>query len=136
MNFCRLLTITSIYWFQERIFYQKRKRDIGGRGTDERKTVPFEMLLKLSPENLNDAVKGEHPQTIALILSYLPESNAADVLKLLPEDVKVEVAYRLTDLGDVSTEFIDELDQTMKNSLASTGTSSVNLMVSRHWHQF
>jgi len=105
-------------------FTKSAKGTLGEEELLKEKTVPFEMLLKLSPDNLNSAIKGEHPQTIALILSYVPENTAADVLKLLPEDIKVEVAYRLTDLGDVSTEFIDDLDQTMRKSLSSTGTSS------------
>ena len=105
-------------------FTKSAKGTLGEEVPVKEEMVPFEMLLKLPPENLNDAVKGEHPQTIALILSYLPESNAADVLKLLPENIKVEVAYRLTDLGDVSTEFIDDLDQTMRNSLSSAGTNT------------
>lgn len=105
-------------------FTNSVKGTLGEEEPLKEKTIPFEMLLKLSAENLNSAIKGEHPQTIALILSYIPESTAADVLKLLPEDIKVEVAYRLTDLGDVSTEFIDDLDQTMRNTLSSAGTSS------------
>ena len=106
-------------------FFAKSAREtLGEEEPVKEKTIPFETLVNMSPVNLNTAINGEHPQTIALILSYLPEGTAAEVLKLLPEDVKVEVAYRLTDLGDVPTELIYELDQTIKNTLSSTGTSS------------
>ncbi len=106
-------------------FFAKSVKDtLGEEEVVKEKTIPFETLINLSPANLNSAIKGEHPQTIALILSYIPDSTAAEVLKLLPEDVKLEVAYRLTDLGDVPTEFIDEIDQTIRSSLSSTGTSS------------
>ena len=108
-------------------FFARSVGDRLGEGDKEvfkEKIVPFETLVDLPPDNLNNAIKGEHPQTIALILSYLPEQTAAEVLKLLPEDVKLEVAYRLTDLGDVTTEFLEELDQSIRNSLSADGTSS------------
>ena len=106
-------------------FFVKSVKDTLGEEEEVKEVrIPFETLINLSPTNLNSAIKGEHPQTIALILSYIPDSTAAEVLKLLPDDVKLEVAYRLTDLGDVSTEFIDEIDQTIRNSLSSTETNS------------
>jgi flagellar motor switch protein FliG len=78
----------------------------------------------LSPEQLTTAIRAEHPQTIALILSYVSDRKAAEVLHLLPEDIRIEVAYRLTDLGDVPMEFVRELDQTIQKNLIATGTSS------------
>lgn len=85
---------------------------------------PFENLVHLSPEQLTAAIRAEHPQTIALILSYVSDRKAAEVLHLLPEDIRIEVAYRLTDLGDVPMEFVRELDQTIQKNLIATGTSS------------
>jgi flagellar motor switch protein FliG len=85
---------------------------------------PFDNLVHLSPEQLTTAIRGEHPQTIALILSYVSDRKAAEVLHLLPEDIRTEVAYRLTDLGDVPMEFVRELDQTIQKNLIATGTSS------------
>jgi flagellar motor switch protein FliG len=85
---------------------------------------PFENLVHLSPEQLTTAIRAEHPQTIALILSYVSDRKAAEVLHLLPEDIRTEVAYRLTDLGDVPMEFVRELDQTIQKNLIATGTSS------------
>ncbi|MCF8088450.1 MAG: flagellar motor switch protein FliG [Desulfotignum sp.] len=85
---------------------------------------PFENLVHLSPEQLTTAIRAEHPQTIALILSYVSDRKAAEVLHLLPEDIRIEVAYRLTDLGDVPMEFVRELDQTIQKNLIATGTSS------------
>jgi flagellar motor switch protein FliG len=106
-------------------FAKSAKGILGDEPTPvEDKSPPFDALINLSPEKLNNAIRGEHPQTIALILSYIPQNSAAEVLKLLPEDIRVEVAYRLTDLGDVSAEFIEELDQTIRKSLSTTGTSS------------
>jgi flagellar motor switch protein FliG len=85
---------------------------------------PFENLVHLSQEQLTTAIRAEHPQTIALILSYVSDRKAAEVLHLLPEDIRTEVAYRLTDLGDVPMEFVRELDQTIQKNLIATGTSS------------
>ena len=49
------------------------------------KTVPFSDLAYISSENLMSIIQGEHPQTIALILSYLPNEKAAEVIALFSE---------------------------------------------------
>jgi len=101
------------------------KETLGEDDADiELEKEPFENLVHLSPEQLTSAIRAEHPQTIALILSYVSDRKAAEVLEHLPEDIRIEVAYRLTDLGDVPMEFVRELDQTIQKNLAATGISS------------
>jgi len=86
----------------------------------ESEASPFSDLAFLSTDKLNNIVKGEHPQTIALILSYLPEEKAAEILNILPKDIKHDVAFRMTDVGDVSEELIRELDQTINKNISTT----------------
>ena len=88
----------------------------------ETEASPFSDLAFLSADNLNNIIKGEHPQTIALILSYLPEEKAAQILNMLPEDIKQDVALRMADVGDVPEELIKELDQTINKNISTTGS--------------
>jgi len=88
----------------------------------ETQTSHFSDLAFLSADNLNNIIKGEHPQTIALILSYLPEEKVAEILKILPKEIKQDVAFRMADVGDVPEELIKELDQTIKKNISAIGS--------------
>ena len=90
---------------------------IGEKGT----SVPFSDLAYIPVENLINIIQGEHPQTIALILSYLPYEKAAEVLKSFPEELKIDVALRIVQIGQVDVEIVKELDKVMKNELSKLG---------------
>ena len=83
--------------------------------------VPFSDLAYIPVENLINIIQGEHPQTIALILSYLPYEKAAEVLKSLPEELKIDVALRIVQIGQVDVEIVKELDKLIKNELSKIG---------------
>jgi len=90
---------------------------IGEKGS----SVPFSDLAYIPVENLISIIQGEHPQTIALILSYLPYEKAAEVLKTLPEELKIDIALRIVQIGQVDVEIVNELDKVMKNELSKIG---------------
>jgi flagellar motor switch protein FliG len=90
---------------------------IGEKGS----SVPFSDLAYIPVENLINIIQGEHPQTIALILSYLPYEKAAEVLKSFPEELKIDVALRIVQIGQVDVEIVKELDKVMKNELSKLG---------------
>ncbi len=90
---------------------------IGEKGS----SVPFSDLAYIPVENLINIIQGEHPQTIALILSYLPYEKAAEVLKSFPEELKIDVALRIVQIGQVDVEIVKELDKVMKNELSKIG---------------
>ena len=48
--------------------------------------LPFGFLQKVDSQNLLTFIIDEHPQTIALILSHVPPSQAADILSGLPAE--------------------------------------------------
>jgi flagellar motor switch protein FliG len=83
--------------------------------------VPFSDLAYIPVENLINIIQGEHPQTIALILSYLPYEKAAEVLKTFPEELKIDVALRIVQIGQVDVEIVNELDKVIKNELSKIG---------------
>ena len=90
---------------------------IGEKGS----SVPFSDLAYIPVENLINIIQGEHPQTIALILSYLPYEKAAEVLKSLPEELKIDIALRIVQIGQVDVEIVNELDKLIKNELSKIG---------------
>jgi len=90
---------------------------IGEKGS----SVPFSDLAYIPVENLINIIQGEHPQTIALILSYLPYEKAAEVLKSLPEELKIDIALRIVQIGQVDVEIVNELDKVIKKELSKIG---------------
>jgi len=90
---------------------------IGEKGTSS----PFSDLAYIPAENLINIIQGEHPQTVALILSYLPYEKAAEVLKSFPEELKIDVALRIVQIGQVDVEIVNELDKVIKNELSKIG---------------
>lgn len=93
---------------------------IGG----ENATTPFSGLDYISAENLVDIIQGEHPQTIALVLSYLPSEKAAKVLKLFSDELKVDIALRIVKIGQIDIDVVNELDNVIKNVISKTGGST------------
>ncbi len=91
---------------------------------DESSNIPFSDLAYITAPNLVHVIKGEHPQTIALILSHLPQENAAEILILLPEEIKVDVALRIINIGQVQDELVRELDQSIKKDLSRIGIAT------------
>jgi len=103
---------------------QDAARDVFQVIGSKSKTVPFSDLAYISSENLLSIIQGEHPQTIALILSYLPNEKAAEVIGLFPEDLMTDISLRLLQIGQVDQEIISELDEIIRKDLTKIGTAS------------
>ena len=72
---------------------------------------PLELARWLSPQALVPLVKGEHPQTIAVLLVHLDPEIAAEVLHGLPQDIQPQVVHRIATLGPVSQDAIIMLEE-------------------------
>ena len=93
---------------------------IGGDDAD----APFGDLAYVPAENIANIVGGEHPQTIALILSYLPPEKAGEIMNLLPEEKRADIGLRLVRIGRVPDEIIKELDEAIKKDLSKVRVAS------------
>jgi len=91
---------------------------------DEEHHVPFSDLVYIPAEDLANVLKGEHPQTIALILSYLPQEKAAEILSVLPEEIKADVGIRILKIGQVQDDIIRELDEALTKDLSKIGIAT------------
>ncbi len=82
---------------------------------------PFKGLENFSPTIMAQILSNEHPQTLALILGYLPSQQAAEVLKNLPPGVRPEVLLRLAKLETVPLEMLYEVDSVLREQLEAMG---------------
>ncbi len=83
----------------------------------------FSTLRQVDTSILVDYLKGEHPQTIALVLAHLEYSKAAQVLANMPENLQSEIVLRITNLGMVPSEVIEELDDVLRKEIKSMGSA-------------
>ena len=80
---------------------------------------PFEFVRKTDPSQVLNFIQDEHPQTIALILSYLSPSQAALIISALPPDSQAEVARRIAVMDRTSPDVIKEVEKVLESKLAS-----------------
>ncbi|HRF60601.1 MAG TPA: flagellar motor switch protein FliG [Fimbriimonadaceae bacterium] len=81
--------------------------------------VPFEFLKRADPQQLLGFIQDEHPQTIALILSYLPMNQAALILTKLPPELRAEVAERIAMMDQTPPEVIRRVEQVLEKKVSS-----------------
>lgn len=79
---------------------------------------PFNFLQKTETENLLMFLHGEHPQTIALVLSHLPPTMAAEILVGLEKDRQIEVIGRIAKMEQTSPEVIKEVERGLEKRLS------------------
>ncbi len=80
---------------------------------------PFEFVRKTEASQLLNFIQDEHPQTIALILSYLSAGQAAAVLSALPPEKQADVAKRIAVMDRTSPEIIREVEKVLEAKLSN-----------------
>ena len=80
---------------------------------------PFEFVRKTEPSQLLNFIQDEHPQTIAMILSYLSAAQASVVLGALPPEKQADVARRIAQMDRTSPDIIKEVERVLERKLAS-----------------
>ena len=80
---------------------------------------PFEFLRRTDAAQILNVVANEHPQTVALILAYLPADTAGQVLSSLPVELQAEVAMRVALMDRTAPEVIREIENVLERKLSS-----------------
>ncbi len=103
----------------EKSFGADRARDVIGKLTASLQVKPFEFVRKTDPSQLLNFIQDEHPQTIALILSYLAPAQSALIISALPPDRQADVAKRIALMDRTSPDIIKEVEKVLESKLAS-----------------
>jgi len=80
---------------------------------------PFEFVRKTDPSQVLNFIQDEHPQTIAMILSYLTPAQAAMIMSALTPDVQADVAKRIATMDRTSPDVIKEVERVLERKLSS-----------------
>lgn len=86
-------------------------------------TTAFSSLKGVDPLILVDYLKGEHPQTVALVLAHLDYAKAAQIIKELPEKLQPEIIFRMANLGMVPAGVIEDLDHVLRKEIEAMGST-------------
>ena len=103
----------------EKALGEDRAVDVISRLTASLQVKPFEFVRKTDASQLLNFIQDEHPQTIALVLSYLPPAQAAQVLGALPPDRQADVAKRVALMDRTSPDVIKEVEKVLESKLSS-----------------
>ncbi len=98
---------------------EEKANNVIGRLTASLQVRPFEFVRKADSSQLLNFIKYEHPQTIALILAYLPSAQASTVVGSLPPEKQADVAKRIAMMDRTSPDVIKEVEKVLERKLAA-----------------
>jgi flagellar motor switch protein FliG len=85
-----------------------------------RNTSGLDTLKWMEPRSIAELVRNEHPQIIAIVMAHLDGDQAAEVLKCLPDRVRVDVLLRLATLDGIPPHALNELNDVMARQFAGS----------------
>ena len=103
----------------EKALGSDKAKDVISKLTASLQVRPFEFIRKTDPAQLLNFIQDEHPQTIALILSYLPASQASSIVSALPPEKQADVARRIAQMDRTSPDVIKQVEKVLERKLSS-----------------
>lgn len=103
----------------EKALGEERAKQVIGKLTASLQVRPFEFIRKTDPSQLLNFIQDEHPQTIALILAYLPPHQSAQIVSALPLEKQADVAKRIAKMDRTSPDVIKEVERVLERKLSS-----------------
>ncbi len=106
----------------EKAFGKQEALNIINRLTSSLQVRPFDFARKADPQQVLNFIQGEHPQTIALVLSYLDAEQAGQILSELEEEVQADIASRIATMESTPPDIIAEIEQVLEKNISSSMT--------------
>ena len=83
-----------------------------------------EALQWMAPKAIADVLGGEHPQIAATVMTQLYDEQAANVLALLPDDMRKDVILRIARMEELDPRAMEELDRVLESQLGNLQRTS------------
>ncbi len=103
----------------EKALGTEKAMDVIGKLTASLQVKPFEFVRKADASQILNFIQDEHPQTIALILSYLSPQQSAVIIGSLAPDRQADVAKRVAVMDRTSPDVIKEVERVLETKLSS-----------------
>jgi flagellar motor switch protein FliG len=97
-----------------------RASDIIGRVSPVRAPVAaMQQIVETEPRQLFNLIRHEHIQTIALVVSYLPNDKASQLLSFMRPEMRDEVIERLATLAPTSIEVVEQVAAAIQTKMGA-----------------
>ena len=103
----------------EKALGNDRAQDVITKLTASLQVRPFEFIRKTEPAQVLNFIQDEHPQTIAMILSYLSAGQASMIIGALPPEKQADVTRRIALMDRTSPEVIKAVERILERKLSS-----------------
>ena len=111
----------------EKALGAEKAMEVIGKLTASLRVRPFEFIRKIDASQILNFIQDEHPQTIALILSYLSTGQASTIISQLPQDKQADVAKRIAQMDRTSPDVIKEVERVLERKLSSLANQDYTL---------
>lgn len=91
-----------------------------------RNSKGLEALKRMDPRAVVGVIRKEHPQIVAIVLSYLDPDHAAEVLGLLPPQLQSDILMRVASLDDIQPTALQQLDEILEQQFAGDPTAQAS----------
>ena len=112
----------------EKALGNEKAMSVIGKLTASLQVKPFEFVRKTDAAQLLNFIQDEHPQTIALILSYLAPQLAALIISALPPERQSDVARRIAVMDRTSPDVVKEVEKVLETKLSSLVNQDYNII--------
>jgi flagellar motor switch protein FliG len=103
----------------EEAFGEEKATDLIDKLSSSLRVRPFDFIRRADPTQVFNFIQNEHPQTIALVLTYLDPEQAAQMLSALPLEKQTSVISRIANMSVSAPEFIKEAERILKKNLSA-----------------
>lgn len=103
----------------ERALGPERAQSLLTRITASLQVRPFDFMRHTDAQQILGFIQGEHPQTVALIMSYLEPQQAAAIIGGLPGAMQAEVAKRIARMDRITPEVLREVERVLERKLST-----------------
>ena len=109
----------------EQSFGPQRARQILDRIKEHLTDTGLKKLKKAAPEVLLSVLRGEHPQTLALILAHLDSKQAATVIEVMDNELASDVLFRVARMEKVAPDMLAVVEQGLASKTDLTLSSEM-----------
>ena len=96
-------------------------------GAAGKKIEGLEVLKSLGAEEVYELIKGEHPQTMAMVIIHLKTAVASEVVSQLPDEAKTDVAIRIAGMDKIIGAMVDEANMIFMEILKNRKTNATSI---------
>ncbi|MGD0813109.1 MAG: flagellar motor switch protein FliG [Verrucomicrobiota bacterium] len=104
-----------------------RASDIIGRVSPHRELVgAMQQIVEMDTRHIFSLLHREQLQTIVLVISYLSQEKASQLLALFPQEMREQIIERLATMAPTSVQVVENVAQGLQSKFGSNRTRSFN----------